>query len=124
MKARPRTSIAPSMTAMLKKIGQKTRKRLNRQTLMSLFSYMSILCLIPLLVNREDPFIDFHARQGLVLWIWSVISVFALLLPGYGPFFSSISALAITVFSMVGMLSVILGKRWPLPVIHRMVAWL
>ncbi|MBF0371022.1 MAG: hypothetical protein HQL52_16355 [Magnetococcales bacterium] len=99
------------MTATLQK------RKTARSRLMALFSYMGILCLVPLMVNQDDEFVFFHARQGLVLWIWGVIAILALHVPVIGPFFFSFSVLMIAVFSLAGLVSVALTRAWRLPVI-------
>ncbi|MGN7612221.1 hypothetical protein ACQZV8_09075 [Magnetococcales bacterium HHB-1] len=84
---------------------------------LAMLSYMGILCMVPLFLNEEDEYINFHARQGLVLWIWSVISMFALHIPGIGPFFFSFSAAVIALLSVIGMISVLFARAWRLPFI-------
>ncbi|NQU64277.1 MAG: hypothetical protein HQ517_08350 [SAR324 cluster bacterium] len=88
-----------------------------KTTIFSLMSYLGILCLIPVLLNRKDEFVAFHARQGLVLWIWSIIAIFGLYVPVAGKFFFGASTIAIALYSIVGMLSVLLSKAWKLPLI-------
>ena len=88
-----------------------------RARLLAGFSYLGILCFLPLLLNRNDPFVSFHARQGLVIWIWGVLALFTLGLPGFGWFFR-FSASLITTLSLVGLLSVALRKTWKFPLIH------
>lgn len=80
-------------------------------------SYFSVLCLVPLVFCREDRFIHFHARQGLVLWLWGLLAIFALHVPGIGAFFFSFSVPFISLFSLAGLTSVILNRSWNLPVI-------
>ncbi len=84
---------------------------------MALFSYMSVLCLVPLILNKNDEFVDFHSRQGLVLWIWGIISVFSLKIPGIGGFFFSFSVAFILALSLVGIVSVLFYRAWKIPVI-------
>lgn len=45
--------------------------------LFSVLSYVSILCLIPLLQKDNDPFVRFHMKQGLALLIIEVIASIA-----------------------------------------------
>lgn len=40
-------------------------------------SYLGILFIIPMLVNKNSPFIKFHVNQGIVLLILDVILSFA-----------------------------------------------
>ncbi|MEO5378724.1 MAG: hypothetical protein H7832_13210 [Magnetococcus sp. DMHC-6] len=94
----------------------KKRKK-PRFQIMALFSYLGVLCLVPLLFNKDDEFVHFHARQGLVLWIWGVLAVFSLHIPVLGGFFFSFSVLMISLLAFVGLLSVVLTRAWRLPVI-------
>ena len=84
---------------------------------LALISYLGILCLVPLVVNRDDEYVSFHARQGLVLWMWGVLAIFGLYVPVLGPMFFSISALLIMVCSVIGIVSVTLTKAWRIPLI-------
>lgn len=47
-------------------------------TLMLVLSYLGILCLIPLLTEKNDPDVQWHAKHGLVLLIAEVILYVAL----------------------------------------------
>lgn len=85
--------------------------------LLAAMSYLSILCLLPLVFGDGRPFIHFHARQGLVLWVWTLISIFALALGEIGGFFLTFSMGVITVFSLIGLVSVGFNRCWRLPVI-------
>ena len=85
---------------------------------MGILSYMGVLCLVPLITNRDDEFIHFHAKQGLVIWMWSVLAIMALYVPGLGNFFFSSSAMLIVLASVIGIVSVLFSRAWKLPVIH------
>lgn len=80
-------------------------------------SYFGIFCLIPLIFDDDSEYVRFHARQGLTLWLWTLIAVFALALGEFGGFFLTFSMVVIVVFSVVGLISVLLSKSWRLPVI-------
>jgi uncharacterized membrane protein len=88
-----------------------------RSKMLALLSYMGVLCLVPLVVNKTNEFVTFHARQGLVLWIWGVLAIFGLYVPVVGPLFFSVSALLIMAFSLAGLVSVLLTKAWKLPMV-------
>ena len=89
-----------------------------RSRVMAALSYLGILCFVPLLFNRQDEYVQFHARQGLVLWMWGVLAIFALSLPGIGRWFFSFSGMAIMMLSGLGLISVLLARAWRLPFIH------
>lgn len=86
--------------------------------IMGVLSYMGILCFVPLMFRPKDEFIRFHARQGLVLWMWSMLAILSLLVPGIGKLIFSSSAMIIAAATIIGVLSVLLGRAWKLPFIH------
>lgn len=89
-----------------------------RARILAVMCYLGILCMVPLVLNRDDQYVYFHAKQGLVLWIWGVIAIFVLFIPGIGKLLFSASMMAILVFSSIGLLSVLLGKAWRLPGVY------
>nr|CRH04711.1 Magnetosome protein MmsF. MamF-like protein [Candidatus Magnetococcus massalia] len=95
--------------------GVVTKQRTPRSRIMAMLSYLGILCLVPLIFNQSDEYVDFHARQGIVLWTWGVLSILALHVPVVGPFFFSFSAMVIGLLSLVGLVSVLLSRAWRIP---------
>ncbi len=95
----------------------KTDGRL-RTLILGVLSYLGVLCFIPLMASDKDEFVLFHARQGLVLWGWSVLAGISLLVPGIGTTFFAISAMIVIVLSIVGIVSVTMRKAWKLPLVH------
>jgi fumarate reductase subunit D len=91
-----------------------------RSYLMGLMSYMGILCFVPLIMNKDDEFVNFHAKQGLVIWIWSILGIMALYVPGIGRLFFSATAMGVVVISIVGVVSVLLSRAWKLPGIYNL----
>lgn len=89
-----------------------------RSRIMAILSYIGILCFVPLLRNKDDEFVDFHAKQGLVIWMWSVLAIFAFYLPGLGTWLFSFSTLAVIILSIIGVISASLNKAWRLPLIY------
>ncbi len=73
-------------------------------------SYVWILFLIPLLTKKDSKFCQFHAKQGLVLFIISLVSWF--------PFFGQIIGLAVLIVSVIGILKVLAGEYWEVPYIN------
>ena len=85
--------------------------------LLAVMSYLGVLSLVPLVMNRDDSYVQFHARQGVILWMWEVLAIYTLLIPAVGNFFFRFSSLACLVLSVIGVLSVLLGRAWKFPVI-------
>ncbi len=87
-----------------------------RSRLLAALSYLGILCFVPLLFGRDDPFVGFHARQGLVIWAWGVLALFTLVIPGLGWFFT-FSSSVITILSFIGVVSAVLLQSWKFPLV-------
>lgn len=76
--------------------------------LWAVLSYLGVLVVIPLLAKKESSFVQFHAKQGLVLLVgWALAW-----LP-FGP----IIALIAFIFSIVGIVNVLNGERKNLPIV-------
>ncbi|ARJ64567.1 Magnetosome protein MamF [Magnetospirillum sp. XM-1] len=93
-----------------------------RSYLMAGLSYLGILCFVPLLMSRDDEYVYFHAKQGLVLWMWSVLAMFALHLPLIGKWLFGFSSMGVLVLSVAGLASVALRRTWRLPLVGYFVA--
>jgi uncharacterized membrane protein len=88
-----------------------------RSMILSALSYMSVLCFVPLLVAKDDEFIQFHARQGLVIWMWGVLALFALHIPLLGKWIFGFSSMGVVAFSVLGLVSVVCQRAWKLPLV-------
>ncbi|MBU1118858.1 hypothetical protein KKH43_03180 [Patescibacteria group bacterium] len=76
-------------------------------------SYIGILCLIPLLAKKESKYAQFHAKQGLVLFGFEVLS--SILVPVFGLGF--IIWLIAIIFAIIGLINVSKGEMKSLPLI-------
>lgn len=83
-----------------------------------------VIFLIPLLTPNRSPFVTFHANQGLVLFIFTMIAHFAIswfLIPLSFSFFlvflNPIISLFVLYLVIVGIMSATSGTMKPLPLI-------
>lgn len=87
--------------------------------LMGILSYLGPLVIVPLLTAKEQPFVKFHVKQGLVLavieigmWIiGSMIMIWIL-----APLFMIIN-IGVIVLSIIGILNVLNKKEASLPLV-------
>lgn len=82
--------------------------------LMAALSYVHILCLVPLLTQRDNKFVQFHAKQGLVLFVVEVVifmGFFTIILTWLSP----ILLLATFIGSVAGIIFALQGKKQELP---------
>ncbi len=82
-------------------------------------AYLSILCLIPLFAAKKSPFAQFHARQGLVLFLAGIVlNVVSYFVPGYGVgFIVWWVELALGIIALIGLINAWQGKMWEIPVV-------
>ncbi|MFH1847265.1 MAG: hypothetical protein ABH869_06910 [Candidatus Omnitrophota bacterium] len=87
-------------------------------TLYTTLSYLWVLCLIPVLgAKKKDPFVMFHARQGLMLLIIEIAFVIIRIVPLFGWIVYKLGILICAILSLVGIINVLMGKKWAIPVI-------
>lgn len=77
--------------------------------LFSILSYIGILWLIPLLVEKNDKVVRFHVNQGIVLFIFDIIGSIAVgILSAIFVFIPVISFLVVVIAPLFGILCFIL----------------
>ena len=108
-------------------------QKMDEGKVMGILSYLSILCLIPLFTKKDDDFVYFHAKQGLVLFGleivvyvisriivgvligsivgWGMLSIWSLI-------FNLIN-LGLLVLSILGIINVVQNKKKELPLIGK-----
>ena len=88
------------------------------ETVMAVLAYLGILVIIPFITSKNDPFVKFHVKQGLVLVIIEVVIWFlgGMLFWRFWPLLQLVN-LATLVLAIVGIVNVINHKEAELPVI-------
>jgi uncharacterized membrane protein len=94
---------------------------------MAALGYLGFLFILPVKMRRDSMFVQFHARQGGVLFgLWAAVSLvlFVVLLFVGGGLASTllIGAWFLTtflylLFAVIGLLKVMLGERYRMPVV-------
>lgn len=94
---------------------------------MSILSYLGIFSLIPFFVKKDDPHIQWHAKQGVALFLASIVVMVALViltivlafakLSIVGSLLSLVFWIGVLVLSILGMIKAAKGERWLMPVI-------
>lgn len=82
------------------------------QNLLAALSYAWLVSLVMLMAKRDDEFIRFHARQGVVLFLLSLLGW----IPGVGWL---IAALAVAGM-IIGFVKAWSGERYVMPYISRL----
>ncbi|OGY37496.1 MAG: hypothetical protein A3E36_02675 [Candidatus Andersenbacteria bacterium RIFCSPHIGHO2_12_FULL_45_11b] len=77
---------------------------------MAALSYVWILSVVFLLVKKDSPFVQFHAKQGVVLFAASFIL-------GFIPIIGWLLNIAVLVLAIMGIIAAWQGKSTKLPII-------
>lgn len=77
-------------------------------------SYAWILCLVPLLGKRDSKFAQFHAKQGLILFIVEIAAGLVMWFPVLG----QLLMLALLIFSVMGIIKALNGEWWKAPYLY------
>lgn len=88
--------------------------------IMALISYISFLCLVPILMKEKDEFVVFHYRQGVVLLIaelatWIIFSIIPSLW-----FLGNLAGILWLVLSIIGILNVLKNEKTEIPLIGKL----
>lgn len=99
---------------------------INENKVIAMFSYLSLLVLIPIFGAKESGYARFHANQGLVLMLAEIISVTACEILSNILFFGwifgiveGLAGLACFVFSVIGIINALSGRAKELPIVGK-----
>ena len=76
-------------------------------------SYVWIMSIVILILKRDSEFASFHAKQGLVLFIISIIL-------GFIPFIGWILEFAVALLVVVGIIKALMGEKWEIPLLGQL----
>jgi len=103
----------------MEKSKNETSTKKKEKDLTPVLSYLSILFLIPLLLCKDNAFAQFHAKQGLVLFIAEVATMLIALIPILGWLVGFIAWIIWIILSLIGIMNVLGNKQVPLPIIGK-----
>lgn len=88
-----------------------------KNVLMGVLSYLGPLVIVSYLSAKDDPFVKFHIRQGVVLVVievaaWVIGSMMWTLLP-----LTSIVNVGTVILSIIGIVNVVQGQQKELPLV-------
>jgi len=78
--------------------------------LMAALSYLWILSVVMLLVKKEDPYVQFHAKQGVVLFLASIVLWII-------PIIGWLLNIAVTIAIIIGFIKAYQGEEYRLPLV-------
>lgn len=88
-----------------------------KNLLMGILSYISILIIIPYLVAKDDPFVKFHIKQGLVLVVIELAAWVLGMMMWQLWMLLNLVNLATLVLAIIGIVNVVQGTQKELPLV-------
>ncbi len=100
-----------------------TSDQIKAGKLMSVLSYLSVLSLIPYFTEKTNPYVKFHAKQGINIFLYEVI-FYALdaAISKFSSFFGFIAylgSIALGVASIVGIVFALNGEAKEIPFLNQ-----
>jgi uncharacterized membrane protein len=83
----------------------------------AVIAYIGVLCVVSLLLKKDNKFALFHGKQGLVLFIGEVACGLLNVIPVIGRLIWVLAVLVFGVMSLIGILQALMGTFWKMPVV-------
>lgn len=99
------------------KISQEPSSEGTNNNMMAVLSYLGVLCLVPLIAVKNNEFVQYHAKQGLTLFIAEIATMLVSWIPFIGWLVGFVAWILWVILSIVGIMNVVNKKKKPLPVI-------
>ncbi len=94
-------------------------KDIKEHKMIAAVGYLGILCLAPLLLAKESPFAQYHARQALLLFLAEVVVTFVNIIPVLGQLFWLIACVYFLIMSFTGLFKAADGQKWEMPILGK-----
>ena len=92
-------------------------KEIEEGKVFAVLGYLSILCLVPLLLKKDNKFALFHGKQGLILFIFEVAAGIISLVPFLGWIIGILALIIFPILSVIGIIRSLMGQYWKMPVL-------
>ena len=87
---------------------------LDDNRLYAAMSYLLVLVLVPLLTRKNDSFVNFHARQGLIMLLAIIL---ALVINAWNGAVGSVFFVVLMLLDVVALVMALQGRKWKIPFI-------
>jgi len=86
-------------------------KEIQEGKFFAVISYISFLCIISLVLKKDNKFAVYHAKQGLVLFVFEVVCFIVSVIPILGWLLGKGGLVLFTLASVWGILQALMGNR-------------
>lgn len=82
----------------------------------AVLGYIFILCLVPLLLKKDNKFALFHGKQGLILFIFEIAALIISAIPLLGWIIGVLALIIFPILSLIGIVRALMGEYWKMPI--------
>jgi len=83
----------------------------------AVISYISFLCILALVLKKDNKFALYHAKHGLVLFVMQVVSFILSIIPILGWFIRTIGLAVFILASLWGIFKALRGEYYRFPIV-------
>ncbi|HTZ11288.1 MAG TPA: hypothetical protein VMD04_02770 [Candidatus Margulisiibacteriota bacterium] len=94
-----------------------SEKEIQEGKFFAVISYISFLCIISLVLKRDNKFAVYHGKQGLVLFVAEVIGFILSIMPFLGWLIAVFGSLIFLILSLWGIAQSLSGKFSRIPLL-------
>ena len=94
-------------------------QEINEGRFFAVISYIGFLCVVALVLKKENKFGLFHAKQGLIIFVLEVAAFVLSVIPLLGWVIGVFGYALFLLVSLWGMLKAFLGQYYRIPVVSR-----
>lgn len=87
--------------------------------LWTVLAYVWVFAFVPYFLKRKNEFVQFHAKQGVVIFITELILILVSTIPIIGQLVGMVGFLFCTFLSIKGIIMGLAGKKWRMPILGR-----
>ena len=88
----------------------------DEERVMAALSYVAILVFVPLFARKDDEYVIFHAKQGLVLLGGYVVAILAV---NWIEVVGSVLFLVLMAVNVFALVQALAGRKWKIPGIYQ-----
>jgi len=85
--------------------------------MIAILSYLGILLIIPLMTSRNDDFVKYHVKQGIVLLVTAVAISLIAWFPIIGWIAGFFAWIGCVILAIIGIINVVQGKKNNFPLL-------
>lgn len=99
---------------------QADKKEIEEAKIFAVVAYWAFLCILPLILKKDNKFAVYHGKQGLVLFIFLVAGFLFNIIPGFGLVVWRLVSFVYTCMFLWGSLQALMGNYCKIPIVSHL----